>query len=81
MDEEGTHPDEKTKFDSIPSACWWAVVTVTTLGYGDMYPETALGKVLGMFCVFSGILVIAFQMPIMVAKVSYTRAACFLLIL
>eukprot|EP00116_Pleurobrachia_bachei_P006669 sb/3466931/ len=59
---------EGTKFDSILSACWWAVVTVTTLGYGDMVPHTTLGKVLGTLCVFSGILVIAFQMPIMVAK-------------
>ena len=68
MDPDAENPT--TKFDSIPASCWWAVVTVTTLGYGDMYPETPLGKVLGTFCVFSGILVIAFQMPIMVAKVS-----------
>ena len=60
---------EKTSFDSIPASCWWAVVTVTTLGYGDMCPNTAIGKIMGTLCVFSGILVIAFQMPIMVAKV------------
>ena len=70
MDDDEVPEDQKTKFNSIPASCWWAVVTVTTLGYGDMYPETPLGKVLGTFCVFSGILVIAFQMPIMVAKVS-----------
>lgn len=70
MDPDAENPT--TKFDSIPASCWWAVVTVTTLGYGDMYPETPLGKVLGTFCVFSGILVIAFQMPIMVAKFTWT---------
>ena len=68
-DDSSAEENDPNKFDSIPASCWWAVVTVTTLGYGDMYPKTAIGKVLGTFCVFSGILVIAFQMPIMVAKV------------
>ena len=37
--------DEETKFDSIPIACWWSIVTITTLGYGDLVPRT-LCKVL-----------------------------------
>lgn len=32
--------DKETVFHSIPDACWWAVVTISTLGYGDMVPET-----------------------------------------
>ena len=34
-------------FGSIPDALWWSVVTVTTVGYGDAYPVTPLGQVLG----------------------------------
>ncbi|MBS1811380.1 MAG: ion transporter [Acidobacteria bacterium] len=59
------HEAQPDKFPDIPSAMWWSVVTLTTVGYGDIYPVTTLGKVLaglsailgvGMFALPTGIL-------------------------
>jgi voltage-gated potassium channel len=36
-------------------ALWWAVVTITTVGYGDMYPVTPVGRVVGVFVMFAGV--------------------------
>ncbi|MGH7031690.1 MAG: cyclic nucleotide-gated ion channel, partial [Stellaceae bacterium] len=46
-------------FGSIPLALWWAIVTLTTTGYGDVTPITPLGRVLAGFVMVSGILVFA----------------------
>lgn len=50
--EREAQPD---KFASIPAAMWWGIATLTTIGYGDMYPVTALGKMLGGFIALLGI--------------------------
>jgi exodeoxyribonuclease VII large subunit len=42
-------------FPSIPVAMWWGVVTLTTVGYGDVYPVTPLGKIFGAILAFTGI--------------------------
>lgn len=42
-------------FASIPSAFWWAVVTFTSVGYGDTYPVTTIGKFIGAFTAIMGV--------------------------
>ena len=59
------HDAQPDKFPDIPSSMWWSVVTLTTVGYGDIYPITPLGKFfasisailgIGMFALPTGIL-------------------------
>jgi voltage-gated potassium channel len=46
-------------FGSITRALWWAIVTLTTVGYGDVYPETALGRVAAGLVALAGIGIVA----------------------
>ncbi len=55
------------KFSSIPDTMWWAVATVTTVGYGDIVPITPLGKFLGAFIAMLGVGMIAMPAGIIVS--------------
>jgi voltage-gated potassium channel len=67
-------------FSSIPAAIWWALVTLTTVGYGDMVPVTAWGKIFGGFvavvgvctlALFSGLLTVSFMDQLRMRREQY----------
>jgi voltage-gated potassium channel len=52
------------KFGTIPDAMWWAIVTLGTLGYGDVVPVTALGRVVAGVTIFFGLIMVALPVGI-----------------
>jgi voltage-gated potassium channel len=60
------------KFGSIPRSLWWAIVTLTTVGYGDAYPVTALGRFLAGIIAITGVMMIA--LPTGIFASSFTEA-------
>ena len=53
-----THPHQR--FSSIPASYWWAIISMTTVGYGDMVPRSIPGQMVALFSILSGILIMAF---------------------
>ena len=62
---EGT--DQPDKFGSIPRAMWWSIATLTTVGYGDVYPITVLGRLFASITAVIGIGLIALPAGIVAA--------------
>ncbi|XP_059140646.1 potassium voltage-gated channel subfamily C member 1-like [Physella acuta] len=58
--------DVQPEFSSIPKCFWWAVITMTTVGYGDMYPKTSVGYLIGTATGIAGVLMIGFTVPVLV---------------
>lgn len=51
---------KREPIDTIPEAMWWAITTVTTVGYGDTIPLSFGGKLLGLFALLFGVIVSIF---------------------
>ena len=60
--EVSVQPD---KFTSIPYAIWWSVAAVTSVGYGDVYPITPVGQILGSFTALCGVVLFALPAAIL----------------
>jgi len=59
--ERHVQPD---KFGTIPDAMWWAIVTLGTIGYGDVIPMTPLGKIVASVTIFLGLIMVALPVGI-----------------
>jgi voltage-gated potassium channel len=69
--ESGANP----KFSSIPESVYWAIVTITTVGYGDLYPVTPLGKTLASFLMILGYGILAVPTGIVTLELQRASAS------
>lgn len=64
------HDVQPDKFGTIPDAMWWAIVTLTTVGYGDAYPVSPLGKVVASLTAVMGLVMLALPVGIIATAFS-----------
>jgi voltage-gated potassium channel len=57
-------------FDSIPKSIYWAIITITTVGYGDLVPQTDLGKFIASFVMLTGYAIIAVPTGIVTSEIT-----------
>jgi voltage-gated potassium channel len=65
------HDAQPDKFATIPDALWWAVITLTTVGYGDVFPVTPAGKVIAGITAVTGIAMLA--LPVGIIATAFAR--------
>ncbi|TPP42780.1 Potassium voltage-gated channel protein egl-36 [Fasciola gigantica] len=53
-------------FNNIPRGFWWALITMSTVGYGDLVPTHTVGYVVAMICVITGTLLMSYTIPVLV---------------
>ena len=67
------HDAQPDTFSSIPETMWWGLITLTTVGYGDVSPVTPLGKVIGAFTAIMGVCTVALLTGIVATSFSNQR--------
>ncbi|CAB3405221.1 unnamed protein product [Caenorhabditis bovis] len=65
---ERVEDNRENQFSSIPVGLWWAVITICTIGFGDLVPQTSLGRLVGSICALMGVLTIALPVPVIVSN-------------
>ena len=68
------HDSQPEKFSSIPETMWWGLITLTTVGYGDVSPVTPLGKIIGAFTAIMGVCTVALLTGIVASAFANQRA-------
>ena len=68
------HNSQPEKFSSIPETMWWGLITLTTVGYGDVSPITPLGKIIGAFTAIMGVFAVALLTGIVAQAFANQRA-------
>ena len=66
--------EPNTMFYTLPQTLYWAIITMTSTGYGDIAPTTAAGKLVASLCAICGVLCITLPIPIIVAN--FNRSDC-----
>jgi voltage-gated potassium channel len=69
------HKAQPKIFTSILDAMWWAIITITTIGYGDIVPITLAGKLISSLCAFVGVVLIALPTSIIAGSFIETSRA------
>ena len=64
------HKNHPTHFTSIPDSMYWALITLTTVGYGDVTPVTPLGKLISVISAMGGVVVVALLTGIIASSFS-----------
>ena len=64
-------PEDKRFYTSIPAAMWWCMVTLTTTGYGDMFPLTAGGRIIACFTMLFGLVLFGILLNIVGKTILY----------
>lgn len=67
------HEAQPEAFSSIPAALWWAIVTLTTVGYGDVYPVTTMGRIFTGLIMIIGLGVVAGLTGVVASALTHVR--------